>query len=146
MSLASTSCPATARHVERCDRAGRWRPDAEAESVDAGSSARTAVDRRLDRGRRPRSAMGVPLNLTRMIKHEHGSPFVVSVDASSPAPFTVAAHPAAPVLRIIVGARQQFAGAGCLDHGDGAVRPGLRALGVERHSRCRRARCWRWWR
>src|SRR5271166_3605311 len=41
------------------------------------------------------------------------------------------AHAAAPVLRIVIGTRQQFAGARRLDHGDRAVGPRLRLHGVE---------------
>ena len=50
-----------------------------------------------------------------------------------PAPLAVAAHPAAPILRIVVSARQQLAGARRLDDGDGTIAPRLCALGVERH-------------
>ena len=53
--------------------------------------------------------------------------------ASSPAPFAVAAHLAAPVVRIVGEARQQLAGAGRFDDGNGAVRSGLRPFGIERH-------------
>src|SRR6516165_6168019 len=52
---------------------------------------------------------------------------------SSPAALLVWAQPAAPLVRIIVAARQQFTGARRLDNGDSAVAPELRPLSVERH-------------
>ena len=45
----------------------------------------------------------------------------------------MAAHTAMPVLGIVIGTRQQFAGARRLDDGDGAIAPRLCTLGVERH-------------
>ena len=37
-----------------------------------------------------------------------------------------------PVIRVVIGARQEFVGAGCCDDIGGAVTPFLRALGIER--------------
>src|SRR5262245_34035235 len=52
---------------------------------------------------------------------------------SSPAAVLVWAHPAAPVVRIVVAMWQQFTGARRLDDSDGAVAPELRPLSVERY-------------
>jgi hypothetical protein len=47
----------------------------------------------------------------------------------------MAAHAAVPILPVVVGARQQFAGTCCFDNRDRTVGPTLRALNVERHQK-----------
>ena len=46
---------------------------------------------------------------------------------------TPGAHFAAPIFRILSDSRQQFAGPGRLDHGNGAVAGRLGQLRIERH-------------
>src|SRR5262249_5823130 len=50
-----------------------------------------------------------------------------------PTPLTVRALLAGPSIRVVVGARQQFAGARRLYDVDGAIAPELRTFGIERH-------------
>ena len=52
-----------------------------------------------------------------------------------PATFVMAAHAAVPILRVVVGARQQFARTCCFNNHDRTVGPKLRTLGVERHQK-----------
>src|SRR5262249_36228889 len=53
--------------------------------------------------------------------------------SSSPTTLPVRAHLAAPIRRIVIGARKELASARRLYDVEGAIGPELRAFGVERH-------------